>query len=507
MNQKLKEKISEALSSVLPITLIVLFLSITVIPMPVSTIVTFLMGAALLIVGMGFFSLGADIAMMPMGEAIGSQFTKIKKIGLILLMAFMMGFIITLAEPDLDVLAAQVASIPDMVLIFTVAAGVGIFLVIAILRILFHINLSRLLIVFYSLLFILAIFVPKDFLAVAFDSGGVTTGPITVPFILALGVGLSSLRSDKDSPEDSFGLVALCSIGPILAVMLLGIVYHPETATYDQIVIPQLETMQDVTRQFTIELPTFGKEVLLALVPICIFFVLFQVLTHYFGKKSLARISVGLLYTFIGLVLFLTGVNVGFIPVGNQLGFELASEHSWLLIPLGMIMGYFIVAAEPAVIVLNKQVEEVSGGAIPASAMKLSLSLGVAISVGLSMIRVLTGISILWFLIPGYGIAIALSFFVPKIFTSIAFDSGGVASGPMTTTFLLPFAMGACEAVGGNIMTDAFGIVAMVAMTPLIAVQLMGLLYARRTAQTSDVAIADAGDFPALYDEEEEVVE
>lgn len=504
MNQKLKEKINEALSSVLPITMIVLLLSIIIVPMSPSTIVMFLTGAALLIIGMGFFSLGADIAMMPMGEGIGTQFTKVKKIGIIIFLAFMMGFVITIAEPDLKVLANQVSSIPDIVLIGTVAAGVGIFLVIAILRVMFKISLSYLLIIFYSIAIILALFVPKEFLAVAFDSGGVTTGPITVPFILALGIGLASLRSDKDSHDDSFGFVALCSIGPIIAVMILGILYNPQSASYDEIIIPHLDTMQDVSKEFAKELPTFGKEVLWAIAPIFIFFFIFQLISRQFTKKSLVRITVGIVYTFIGLVLFLTGVNVGFIPVGNLLGSELSSpELRWLLIPLGMLIGYFIVAAEPAVHVLNKQVEEISDGAIPASAMKLCLSIGVAVSVGLSMVRLLTGISILWFLVPGYVLALVMSFFVPKIYTGIAFDSGGVASGPMATTFLLPFAMGAAEALGRNILIDAFGIVAMVAMTPLIAIQLMGLLYSKKMSSSSEDDALEDISFPALIDNEE----
>lgn len=486
MNKKLKEKIREAFTAVLPISAIVLVLSTILVPMTLGTVVMFLVGAALLVVGMGFFTLGADIAMMPMGEGIGIQLTKSKKLWIAVILSFFLGFIITIAEPDLQVLAGQLPSIPSNVLIFTVAAGVGIFLVVALLRILFRLGLSQLLLIFYIGLFILSIFVPNNFVTVAFDAGGVTTGPITVPFILALGTGLVAIRSDKNSQDDSFGLVALCSIGPILAVMVLGIVYNPQDASYEQVVIPQVETMQDVMRQFAVQLPHYLREVLYALVPICAFFLIFQIITRRFRKRQLARIGVGLIYTLIGLVLFLTGVNVGFIPVGSLLGSDLgASSLKWLLIPLGALIGYFIVAAEPAVHVLNKQVEEVSGGAIPAKAMNLCLSIGVAASVGLAMVRVLTGISIYWILVPGYVIALLTTFKVPTIFTGIAFDSGGVASGPMTTTFLLPFAMGACEAVGGNVLTDAFGIVAMVAMTPLIAVQLMGLIYKKKMVEAT----------------------
>lgn len=492
MNQKLKEKIQEAFASVLPITAIVLILSTLMVPISIGTIVMFIAGASLLIIGMGFFSLGADMAMIPIGEATGIQLTKTKKLLLSVILCFTMGFIITIAEPDLQVLARQVPAIPNNVLILTIAAGVGVFLVIALLRVLFRVNLSLLLIIFYLIMFVLSIFVPNNFIAVAFDSGGVTTGPITVPFILAMGTGLASIRSDKDSQDDSFGFVALCSIGPILAVMLLGISYNPSDAEYGQVVIPAVETMQDVVKQFTVELPVYTKEVSLAMLPICAFFAIFQLVSRKFNKHQLGRIGIGVVYTLIGLVLFLTGVNVGFIPVGSLLGGQLAdSAFKWFLIPIGMLIGYFIVAAEPAIHVLNKQVEEVSGGAIPSKAMNLCLSLGVATSVGIAMIRVLTSISIYWFLIPGYVIAIALTFYVPKIFTGIAFDSGGVASGPMTTTFLLPFAMGACETLDGNVLTDAFGIVAMVAMTPLIAIQVMGLIYKKKMAEMATESSSD----------------
>lgn len=508
MNKKLKEKIYEALTSVLPITGIVFLLSVTAVPLPISTTIMFLVGASMLIIGMGFFSLGADVAMMPMGEAVGGQFGRTTNILLLIFLSFLMGFIVTIAEPDLQVLARQVPAIPNMVLIVTVALGVGLFLVVAVLRVFFKVGLSQMLLFFYLIVFAVAAFAPKDFIAVAFDSGGVTTGPITVPFIMAIGIGLSAMRGGKDSQDNSFGLVALCSIGPILAVLILGICYNPTDATYTPFEIVDLQDTKEVAMQFAHELPLYFKEVVLALLPVCTFFAMFQVATKKFTKRQLLRIAIGFVYTLIGLVLFLTGVNVGFIPVGHLLGSKIAmTSASWLgvslkwgLIPLGMVIGYYIVVAEPAVHVLNKQVEEISNGAISQRAMRLSLSLGVAVSLALAMVRVLTGISIFWLLIPGYCIAIALTFFVPKLFIGIAFDSGGVASGPMTSTFLLPFAMGACEGVGGNVLTDAFGVVAMVAMTPLITIQLMGLIYGR---QMKTVEAMDLIDLP----ETDEVIE
>lgn len=488
MRKSLQEKIVEALTSVLPITVIVLLLSFTLAPMPVGTLMMFLLGAVLLIIGMGFFSLGADMAMMPMGDGIGGQLTKSHKVGRMLVVFFLIGVAITIAEPDLQVLARQVPAVPDPVIIMTVALGVGIFLVLSVLRSLLKIPLSHMLIGLYAIVFILSIFIPKEFLAVAFDSGGVTTGPITVPFIMALGIGIAAMRNDKNSEEDSFGLIALCSIGPILAVLIMGLCYQSTNISYTPFSIPVVYTSQDAAKHFALGFPTYLKEVAMGLLPIIVFFVIFQLVSLRLRKRSLIKIGIGVFYTFTGLVLFLTGVNIGFMPAGYYIGTQMAQlPYNWILIPLGMIVGYFIVAAEPAVHVLNKQVEEITDGAIPQKAIQLSLSIGVALSVGIAMTRVLTGISIYWFLVPGYALALLLSFAVPKIFTAIAFDSGGVASGPMTATFLLPFAMGACESLNGNVLTDAFGIVAMVAMTPLITIQILGLVYQRKVKRTRDL--------------------
>ena len=504
MNKILQEKIHEALSSVLPITLIVLLLSMTITPMPVGTLVLFLAGAVLLIVGMAFFSLGTDVSMTPMGEGIGAQLPRTKNLLVVIAITFVIGILITIAEPDLQVLAGQVPSIPNAMLIWTVAVGVGMFFVLALLRTIFKIRLSLLLILFYIAVFVLSAFVPNEFVSVAFDSGGVTTGPITVPFIMALGVGLASIRGDSGAQDDSFGLVALCSIGPVLAVLLLGIFYSGGDAGYTQITVPNLEDTRQVASEFVHALPDYIREVVSALLPVIVFCALFQLIFRRFHKAQLTKIGIGFLYTFIGLALFLTGVNVGFMPAGHYLGRQLAlSGRSWLLIPLGMLIGYFLVTAEPAVHVLNRQVENITNGGISQRAMMLSLSIGVACSVGLAMLRVLTGISIYCILIPGYLIALTLTFFVPKIFTGIAFDSGGVASGPMTTTFLLPFSMGACEALGGNVLTDAFGIVAMVAMTPLLTIQVLGLLYRFKQKDTpqEDLAADDEDSIIVLEED------
>lgn len=476
--KNLLEKLKESLGAVLPIIGIVLVLCFSIAPIPNSVLMTFVVGAVLLIIGMMFFTLGAEMAMTPMGERIGTKLTNTRKISVVIVLCFILGFIITISEPDLQVLAEQVPSIPNYTLIIAVATGVGIFLVAAVLRMLFGIPLAHMLLILYPIIFILASIVPQDFLTVAFDSGGVTTGPMTVPFIMALGIGFSAVRSDKHAENDSFGLVALCSVGPILAVLLLGSLYHPVGSGYEQTMIVKTDNSVEMWQLFQEGLPYYMKEMLISLLPIILFFFIFQIVSLHLHKKTLVKIIIGIIYTYIGLVLFLTGVNVGFMPAGNYLGQVIAGiSYPWIIVPIGMLIGYFIVKAEPAVYVLTEQVEELTSGAISAKAMGMSLSIGVAFSLGLAMVRVLTGISILWFLFPGYAVALGLTFFVPKIFTAIAFDSGGVASGPMTATFLLPFSMGACEALGGNVVTDAFGVVAMVAMTPLITIQILGLIY------------------------------
>lgn len=504
LKNKLQEKWKESLKAVLPILGIVLLLSFTIAPVPPGILMAFLLGAALLMVGMMLFSLGAELAMTPMGERVGTSITRTKRVELMLPLGFLLGVLITVSEPDLQVLANQVQSVPNAVLIVTVACGVGLFLCVALLRMLVSVSLSAMLVAAYLLVFAVAFFVPKDFLAVAFDAGGVTTGPMTVPFIMALGVGISAIRSDSHAADDSFGLVALCSIGPILAVLVLGMIYRPETSAYTPVSIPQAPDSITLGKLFSSALPTYLSEIAVSLLPIIVFFGLFQIVSLRLDRRPLLRILVGLAYTYAGLVLFLTGVNVGFMPAGSYLGEVIASlPYRAVIIPIGMVIGYFIVLAEPAVYVLMKQVEELTDGAISGRAMRLSLSIGVAASVGLAMVRVLTGISIFWLIIPGYALALGLSFFVPKIFTAIAFDSGGVASGPMTTTFLLPFAMGACAAVGGNIVTDAFGVVAMVAMTPLLTIQVLGLAYKRKARRTGAPLPVPAADAFALLDEYE----
>ena len=511
MNHILRAKIMESLSAVLPITFIVLALSIFVVPLDVGSVVMFFVGAIMLIAGMGMFQLGAETAMTPIGEGIGVGISKSKNVFSVALISLVMGILITVAEPDLQVLSEQVPAIPNMVIILTVAVGVGIFLATAVLRIIFKVSLSNLLAVLYLIVLILSFFVSEDFRAVAFDSGGVTTGPITVPFIMAMGVGLSLVRGDKEASSDSFGLVALSSVGPILAVMILGFFYSPDEALVEAPHSFEIETMRDVAKAFAFEIPGYISEVFVSLLPIVLMFIVFQLISRRYHHRERLRIIVGFVYTYTGLVLFLCGVNVGFAPVGTMLGSQMASGGvgKWLLIPIGALIGYYIVKAEPAIQVLNRQVQSVTEGAISAKSMNRALSIGVSVSVGIAMARIITGIPILYILVPGYAMALIMSRFVPKIFVGIAFDSGGVASGPMTSTFLLPLCIGACEALGGNVMTDAFGVVALVALTPLIAIQIMGLTYKFKLtkiekAVTEEVVIdADSDEIVEIEEEEE----
>ena len=501
---KLKEKLLEALKAVLPIVGIVLALCFSVAPISGSILLCFLLGAAMIIVGVMFFTLGAEASMTPMGERVGAAVTRSRSLPVIIGMGFLLGFLITISEPDLQVLAGQVPAVPNMTLILSVAAGVGVFLVLALLRMLLGVPLAPMLVFFYAVVFGLALFVPPDFLAVAFDSGGVTTGPMTVPFIMAMGIGLASRRTDKNSASDSFGLVALSSIGPILAVLILGCFYRPTEAAYSLGDVAEVATTRDVVKVFGTSIPAYAREVLVSLFPIVLVFLIFQMFTRRYHRRQLKRIVVGLVYTYAGLVLFLCGVNVGFAPVGSFLGQELASlMFNWILIPIGMLIGYYIVKAEPAIQVLNHQVENVTDGAVSVKAMNRCMSLGVAISVGLAMMRVLTGLPIQWIILPGYLIALVLSRFVPKIFVGIAFDSGGVASGPMTSTFLLPLSIGTCQALGGNLMTDAFGVVALVALTPLIAIQIMGIVYQVKTSSMQKKALQNA----AYLDDCDEIID
>ena len=499
--KELKDKILEALYSALPITVLVYLMALTPwFDFSTVELITFTAGAVLLVLGIGLFSMGADLAMTPMGTHVGSGLSKQRKLGLLLFVCFVLGMLITIAEPDLQVLANQVSAVMNgTVLVYAVGFGVGAFLVIAVLKIVFRKSLGTILMLFYMLLFALGLMLAVSgnlpLLPMSFDSGGVTTGPITVPFIMALGVGISSVLGDPRSKDNSFGLVALCSVGPVLAVLVLGI-FARNDLTYT---VPDYTVSADILGSYLHTALHTCREVATALGMIVVFFLVCQVAFLRLSFKRLKRIGVGVIITYIGLVLFLTGVNVGFMPIGYKLGYALAETSSELLIGFGLITGVLVVLAEPAIHVLNGQVEEVTDGMVSKKAMMVGLCVGVGAAITLSMIRIVYDFSLVYYIIPGYFISLALSLFVPPVYTAIAFDSGGVASGPMTSGFILPFAVGACVAVQGEaaVLRDAFGVVALVAMIPLITIQLLGfkgLIDARVQERKAMKRILDADD-------------
>lgn len=471
-------KIKEALVSVLPVSLIVILLNLTpVVNFSTRELLTFTIASLFLILGIGLFNMGADLAMTPMGEQVGAGLTRNRKMRILLSVSFLMGVIITVAEPDLSVLATQVKDVINgTLLIWAVGFGVGIFLLLSVLKMVFRKSLSQMLMFFYMVLFALASLVVingnGDFLALAYDSGGVTTGPITVPFIMALGVGIASTIGGKDSAENSFGSIALCSVGPILAVMALGISIRGKI----DYKVPSYSIEEGLGDNFLPTILHTMEEVAIALGMVILIFVVLQLIFLKLPWRRLIRIAIGIVYTFLGLVIFLVSVNVGFMPIGYKLGMSMADAHPGILLFFGFLLGMVVVLAEPAVHVLNRQVEEVTGGTVSRKSMMLALSLGVGVSILLSMLRIVYDFSILYYLIPGYFISLGLSFFIPKIYTAIAFDSGGVASGPLTSGFILPLAIGACMVLQGEakVLSDGFGIVAMVAMTPLITIQTLG---------------------------------
>ncbi len=486
------EKIKEACASVMPIALIILLLSFTVCPLPNDIFLAFVVGTCMLTVGLGLFSLGADMSMERIGGHIGANLTKSRNIPIIAVISLIVGVLITICEPDLHVLAGYTGDMKTP-FILAVAAGLGAFLVFAVFRIIFNVKMKYILAAGYGIIIILSIIayiIDPKFLAIAFDAGGVTTGAMSVPFVMAIGAGIAAISSQNSDDDNTFGLMAICSIGPIIAVLVMGLCGGFDNIKYTPHDLPVFGDSQEMGLAFLTRIPHVVKDVLMGLIPIIAFFLIYQFLTVRVHKKEMTQIFVGAGYTFVGMVLFLVGVNVGFMPVGSYLGETFGNmAQSWIVIPVGMIIGFCMTYAEPAVGVLEKQVEEATSGTIPKKILPLTMAAGVAVSAGIAMMRSLTGASILPFLIVGYIAAVVLAFFAPPLFTSIAFDAGGVASGVMAATFLLPLSIGVCAAGGAgvdSIMTDAFGTIALVAMTPTITIQIVGLAFKAKKRHTEE---------------------
>ena len=479
MKKVLLSKLWEAFISVMPVAGIVIIISFTPLaPLTWLERTVFAVSALMLVAGIGLFNLGADIAMSPMGKHIGEALTKSRRIGVLLLVCFLLGLLITVAEPDLSVLAGQVAAVIDpMLLIVTVGAGVGLFLVIAIARIVTKTDLTALLLFFYMLLFAFSSLLitqgAQSFLPLSFDSGGVTTGPITVPFIMALGLGIAQTLGGRDAGENSFGLIALCSVGPVLAVLILSISSGGGEINWP---LPDYSIESGFGSAFWELLAETALDVAKSLLLMAVFFLILQFIVLHLPVRKLLQLGMGLVFAFVGLVIFLVAVSVGFMPIGYNLGRSITEYNDKIMLAFAFIIGMVVVLAEPAVHVLTAQVEEVTGGTVTKRQMTVALSVGVGISIGLSILRLICGFSLLYDLIPGYLLSLGLSFFVPKIYTAIAFDSGGVASGPLTSSFILPMAIGACVSLRGEaaVLDFAFGVVSLVAMTPLITIQSLG---------------------------------
>ena len=482
MFKRIEEKLFEALSSIIPVMIIMLIIGF-ILKFNFITILSIMISTILLIIGVSMFTLGADLSMIEIGKTISSGLLKTRKVWIITLISFIVGVIITIAEPDLKVLAEQMTAINSNVLIISVGVGVGLFLSIAAIRIMYQISLKKIIAICYSLLLIMLFISSKEMIPLSFDSGGVTTGPMSVPFILAMGIGFTARQKSKNY---SFGLVALCSIGPILTVLILGL-FISSNMTYTYNIEPAATEIIPLLSNYIHEIIPIFKEVLISLLPILGLFIVFSLITKSVSKRQIIKVSVGIPITLIGLTLFFIGVNVGYLPAAYLIGINLYQKTKLLLIPLGMLIGFVIVKAEPAVSVLTEQIEKITEGSIKKSIMTNTIAIGVAVAVGISIFRVTTGTSIIPFLVIGYLIALLLMKFSPDIFTMVAFDSGGAVTGPMTTTFLLPLIIGICYACDGNVLTDGFGLVALVAMSPLITIQSLGIIYNLKSKQQNSI--------------------
>lgn len=478
----LSEKFKEALSAVLPITLIVIILNFTITPLEPHQFIKFLIGAVFIVIGLTVFLFGVDIGITPIGSLIGKSLAKSNSFWIVAIASLIFGFIISVAEPDLHILAGQVEAVSSGVItkfsiVAVVSVGVGVMIAAGLLRILFSIPLQKFLTITYFLILGFGIFTSPEFLAIAFDASGATTGALTVPFMLALSLGVSSMKK-TDSEDDSFGLVGIASAGAIISVMIMSIIRMAGNITGS--LDTESSTSTSVLAPFLREIPKVALEILIALLPVIATFFIFQFVSFKLSRKGVRKICFGLLYTFLGLTIFLSGVNAGFMEVGAIIGYSVAAlGKPWMVIMVGFVLGLVVILAEPAVHVLTNQIEDVTSGYIKRKVVLFSLSIGVGIAVALSIIRIIVpGLQLWHLLLPGYIASVIMMQFVPKLFVGIAFDSGGVASGPMTATFILAFSHGAAEFIPhADVMVDGFGVIALVALTPLIALQVLGFIF------------------------------
>ncbi|WP_339009568.1 DUF1538 domain-containing protein [Fusobacterium varium] len=447
-------------------------------------IIRFIIGAILIIIGLSVFLIGVDIAITPLGSQVGATLAKSNKMWIVVVGGLIVGFFISIAEPGLIILADQVdivtsGQISSLSILSIVSIGLALMLAMGFVRIVTNIPLYKVLTVLYILVFILALFTPIEFLTIAFDASGATTGILAVPFILALALGVSTMKKDSKASEmDSFGLVAIASVGAIMSVMILSI--FSGTRDFTAKLEFNITESKSILEPFIENIPTLFKEGFLTILPLLIIFLFFQKVYFKMSSRNVAKMVKGFIYAFIGLFLFLVGVNTGFMDVGGIIGYTLASyDNKSYIVVIAFILGFVTILAEPAVYVLTHQIENVTSGYVKRKAILLALSIGVGAAVALSMIRIIVpGIQLWHYLLPGYIISLSMMYFIPKLFVGIAFDAGGVATGPMTTTFILAFTQGAAEAIeGANILTDGFGMIATVAMTPIITLQILGFIF------------------------------
>lgn len=477
----LASKFKEVFMSVLPISLLVLVLNFTIVPVESEMMIRFIIGSVLVILGLGIFLFGAELGITPIGNLMGETVAKSNSITIVAVLGFVLGFMITIAEPDLQILANQVnlasgGIVSNVLILIVVSVGVGIMVAVGLVRIIRGTPLNVVFTLVYAVIFILGLKTSEEFLAISVDASGATTGAMTTPFILAIGYGVSQLKGGKTAEEDSFGMVGLASGGPIFAIMIMSIVKQLTNIQGEaEVFVPHEGILSPYFEAF----PQIAKEAAMTLLPLVILFLLFNRFKFKLHRRNRNNILKGLLYTFLGLTLFLVGVNAGFMEVGRLMGEGIATSHKWLLPIIGFLLGMVVVLAEPAVYVLTEQVEDVTSGHIKKKIILATLSIGIAFAVSMSMLRIMFPALKLWhFLLPGFGLAAVMSYFVPPIFVGIAYDSGGVASGPMTATFVLAFAQGAATAIPtANVLIDGFGVIAMVAMTPLVAIQILGLIF------------------------------